>query len=270
MMKLFIALFLCYAVLVVALFFFQRKLLYFPDRNIMPPESYGLEGFADLRATSADGTRVQLWYKAAQSGFPTIIYFHGNAAHLGNRAGTYHSFTQAGFGLLALSYRGYGKSEGTPSENGIYQDARAAIAYARHELNIPANKLIYYGESLGSGVAIQVANEQPPGAVVLEAPYTSVAQRAAEIYFYVPVQLLIRDRFESYRKIGGVHAPLLILHGLQDTVIPIAHGKAILAQANEPKQAYFFPNIGHNDFDRNVISAHVLGFAKDHHLVAPQ
>ncbi len=258
-----------YVFLIGAMYLLQRKLMFIPDRHILAPEAYGLEGFTDTSATGADGIKVQLWYKPAKPGFPTILYFHGNAAHLGNRAGSYAAFAQQGFGLLALSYRGYGKSEGSPTEQGIYHDARAAVTMLQNHFGVPSKRMIFYGESLGSGVAVQMATEFTPGAVVLEAAYTSVANRAAEIYYYIPVQFLIRDRFDSIKKIKQVKAPLLMFHGDLDAIIPISHGKAVYAQANDPKKAVFFEHINHNDFDREVISAHVLDFAREHHLIEP-
>lgn len=255
-----------YVLLVVVMYAFQRQLMYHPDKRIDTPENYGLDHFDDLRATTADGVMVQLWYHAAKAGMPTIVYFHGNAAHLGNRAGKYAAFAHDGFGVLALSYRGYGASGGEPSEQGLYNDARAAIAYALREKHIPLEKIILYGESLGSGVAVQMAAEYKIAALVLEAPYTSVVNRAAEIYFYVPVRFLIHDHYDSIAKIGAVKSPVLIFHGELDVTIPAAHGRAILQAANEPKKAYFFPHIGHTDFDSGLISSHVLDFAREHRL----
>ncbi len=255
-----------YLSLIVVMYAFQRQLMYHPDKRIDAPANYGLENFSDLRVTTSDGVMVQLWYHAAKPGMPTIIYFHGNAAHMGNRAGKYAAFAHDGFGVLALSYRGYGTSGGEPSEEGLYNDARAAIAYAMREKNIPLSQIILYGESLGSGVATQMATEHNVAALVLEAPYTSVVNRAAEIYFYVPVRLLIKDHYESIKKIGKVKAPVLIFHGEEDITIPAAHGRAILAAANEPKKAYFFPHIGHTNFDSGLISSHVLDFAREHRL----
>lgn len=256
-----------YLVIVAALFVFQRKLLYLPAQDVLPPEHYGLEGFDDISLTASDNVKLQCWHKPAAPGMPTILYFHGNASHIGNRAGIYHSFAQQGFGVLALSYRGYGKSEGSPSEKGILKDAQALIGYAKKVLKLTDQQIVLYGESLGSGVAVHTASKNSVGAIILEAPYLSVARRAAEIYFYVPVHLLIKDKFESYRKIHRVKAPLLLFHGMEDATIPAGHGKALFELANEPKQAHFFEDTGHNDFDRDVISAHVLDFAKTHKLV---
>ncbi len=269
MSKIILGILLVYICLLVMMYIFQRKLLYLPDKNISSPATYGLQEYEDVMAVSSDGVRIQLWYKKAQPGFPTIMYFHGNAANIANRAGNFAALSNAGFGVLALSYRGYGKSTGAPTERGIYRDARAALSYLHSQLHIPNDDVIYYGESLGSGVAVQMATEHKPAGLVLEAPYTSVANRAAEIYFYIPVHLLIKDHFNSLKKIQKVTCPVLILHGAKDAVIPISHGKALLEAANEPKKAIFFEHVGHNDFDRNVISAHVLDFAKAHQLIKP-
>lgn len=147
--------------------------------------------------SNTDKLALQLWYKPAAPAMPTIVYFHGNASHIGNRAGIYSALANKGFGVLALSYRGYGKSEGTPSESGLYTDARAAIGYLTSVQEIPISHIIIYGESLGTGVSVQMATEFDIAGLALQAPYTSVVGRAAEIYFYVPVHLLIQDKYNS-------------------------------------------------------------------------
>lgn len=249
-----------YLMILVAMFVFQRNLMYLPGKEINAPQIYGLGGFSDVSIKSADGILLQLWVRPAAIHFPTIIYFHGNAANLANRAGIYAALANKGFGVIALSYRGYGKSAGSPSEQGIYDDARAAIAYATQQKNIPLSQIILYGESLGSGVAVQMANEYPVAAVVLQSPYTSVATRAAEIYSFLPVQWLIKDRFDSIDKIASIKAPLLVFHGERDRTIPVAHGRAIFEKAAVPKQAYYFPDVDHMDFDPGVLAGHVLDF----------
>ncbi len=249
-----------YATLVVVMTVFQRKLLYHPDKHIGAAEQYGLVGFSEYFVKTADGISVQMWYKPAKAGEKTIIYYHGNASHIGNRAGIYSALAGEGFGVLALSYRGYGKSDGEPSEQGIYSDARSAINFLTETQKIPLDKIILYGESLGSGVAVQMASEQKFAALVLQAPYTSVTNRAAEIYWFLPVRLMLRDHFESLNKISLVKSPVLIFHGELDATIPIEHGKQLLAAANEPKQAVFFADVEHNNFDSGVIADHVREF----------
>ena len=256
-----------YLLVVGCVYAFQRHLMYHPDKDVGPPEQYHLNGYSEFFLTTPDHENIQFWYHPAAAGFPTIVYYHGNAYTLGDRADIYSSLTDKGFGLLAVSYRGYGKSTGEPSEQGIYTDARTAIHYATDSLHIPATQLILYGESLGTGVAVQMATEYDVAGLVLQSPYTSVAARAAEIYFYVPVNYLIKDKYFTIDKIASVKAPLLLFHGELDNVIPIAHGKAVLAAATSSKEGIFFPKTGHNDFDTAVISEHVLHFAQKYNLI---
>lgn len=268
MMNIFFTLLFAYAFIMAAMYLLQRNLLYLPDKAIAAPQDYGLSGFEDERATTADGITVQLWHRPAADGFPTVLYLHGNASHLGNRAGILSALAERGFGVLGLSYRGYGKSQGKPTENGLYQDARAAMRFLTETQRLPSQHILLYGESLGSGVAVQMATEFAAGGLILQSPYTSVAGRAAEIYFYIPVQWLIKDRFDSIRKIARVKAPILILHGERDDTIPAAHGRALLEAAASQAEAVFFPHVSHNDFDSGVISAHVLDFARKQSLIA--
>lgn len=258
-----------YLALIVLLYTNQRRLIYLPDPNIASPYQYGLEGFSDDFITTDDNIRIQIWYRKAVPNFPTIVYCHGNAAHIGNRAGILSALAEKGFGVLGISYRGYGKSQGTPSEQGLYQDGRAAMRFLIQTQNISPSHIILYGESLGTGVATQIANEYAVGMLVLQAPYTSLAQRAAELYYYVPVHMLIKDRFDSIDKIDKVNAPLLLFHGELDPTIPVAHGKAMFEKAKSVKQAFFLPNTSHNDFDSGFISSHVLRFAREQRLITP-
>jgi uncharacterized protein len=262
MMTFFCVLLVGYGALLAGMYAFQRQLMYFPDKNIAAPSQYGLQGFSELRVQATDGITLQLWHRAPEAGMPTVLYFHGNASHIGNRAGIYSALAGKGLGVLALSYRGYGKSEGSPTEQGLYTDARTAIDYAVNTLGVPLDKLVIYGESLGTGVSVQMATEFKVGALVLQAPYTSVVGRAAEIYFYVPVRLLIHDAYDSLSKMARVHSPLLLLHGELDQTIPVAHGRALFAAANQPKEAIFFPDVEHNNFDSSLVASQVLRFAR--------
>jgi len=257
-----------YLLVVGCIYAFQRHLMYHTDRNIGPPAQYHLSGFSEGFVTTSDNETIQFWYHPADAGFPTIVYYHGNAYTLGDRADIFSAMSSKGFGLLAISYRGYGKSTGEPTEQGIYIDARTALHYALESLHIPVSHVILFGESLGTGVAVQMATEYDVGGIVLQSPYTSVEERAAEIYNFVPVKYLIKDKYDTIDKIAYVKAPLLLFHGDRDVVIPVAHGHAVLAAATSPKDAFFFPENGHNDFDSAVISEHVLHFADKYHLIA--
>ncbi len=259
---------LIYIMICIGVWGFQRHLIYKPDTNIQSPQSYGLQGFEDLRLKVADGTVVQVWHHPAQTGFPTLIYFHGNAGNLGNYVNIFKIYAHAGFGILGLGYRGFGASQGSPAEQGLYQDARAVIHYALKDLQIPKDKIILYGKSLGSGVAVQMTIESPMAALVLQSPYTSIAKRGQDRYPLLPVNLLIQDRFDSLSKIQHIHSPLLILHGEQDTIVPVEDGKALFAAAPYPKTVVYFPLKGHNDFDNEKLLEELLTFSKETKLIS--
>ena len=211
-----------YCALVVGLFAFQRRLMYFPAKMTAPPSAFGLKGVEDIFVETSDKVRLQTWVHAARPGYPMVVYFHGNALHLGERG-------RCRIGLCVSPRR----------EAGLYADARIAIDYAQGTLKMPSKKLIYFGKSLGSGVAVQMATERPPGLLVLQAPYTSVETRAAELCpFVIGVRHLVRDKYDSLSKIASVEAPLLILHGAKDAIIPLRHGETLFAAANQPKPAF--------------------------------
>jgi fermentation-respiration switch protein FrsA (DUF1100 family) len=251
-----------YIAVCACMFLLQRRLMYHPDIAIDSPAAYGLAKMEDIALTSRDGTRLSAWVQPAAAHFPTVVYFHGNAANHAFRAEKFIAFTHAGLGIVAVQYRGFGRSDGQPGESGIYDDARAAMRYARDVLHLKPSQIVLYGESLGSGVAIQMATEYKVAALVLEAPYTSVENRAAELYPYLPVRYLLRDKFYSERKIGSVHVPLLIFHGELDAVIPVAHGKRLYELANEPKMLITCPGVGHTDFAPVKLTEDLFAFLK--------
>lgn len=233
--------------------------MYHPARDIGKPEKYGLNGVEENFVNTVDGVCLQMWQHTARPGYPTVIYFHGNAANLGDRASKFSAFIDNGFGIVAIGYRGFGKSSGYPTEAGIYNDARAAIGYAINTLKLPDNKLIYFGESLGSGVAIQMATELPPALLMLEAAYTSVETRSAELYrFLLGVRYLVLDKYDSLSKIKNVNSPILMLHGGKDMTIPIHHGQTLFAAANEPKRIIIYKDVNHTDYTPEQIITPLL------------
>ena len=256
-----------YTLILLGMYLLQRNLMYLPSTDIGAPLKYGLTLTQEIELPTADNNATTGWYLPGQAGFPTIIYFHGNAGNLAVRAAKYKAFNDAGYAVIAPSYRGYGNSAGSPTEDGLYEDARAAMLYAKAKLGIAPERIILYGESLGSGVAVQMATEHKVGGIVLEAPYTSVTDRSQEIYPYLPVRLLIKDRYESLQKITSVTSPLLIVHGKLDTVIPYSHGKALLEAANQPKRGVFYDHVGHSDFDSEELVHQLASFCADHKLI---
>ena len=241
-----------YGAAVTALWALQRDLMYFPDDAPRVPPSYYpmLDGVDEARVTTADGVELVAWYVAAAPGRPTVVMFHGNGGSLRYERYRLKHFMDAGLGAMLLSYRGYSGNEGTPSEEGLYQDARAALDWLERH-GIDDRSVVLYGISLGTGVATKMAAERELGAVVLEAPYTSTVDIAAFRFPVVPVAWLMEDRFESLARIEAVTEPLLVMHGDSDFVIPQRFGRQLFDAANVPKEGYWPSGVGHNDiFDR--------------------
>jgi fermentation-respiration switch protein FrsA (DUF1100 family) len=226
----------------------QRSLMYHPERLRTPPEAAGLADAQEIVLDTADGEKVIVWYVPPKPGKPLVLYFHGNGGSLRYRADRFGALAEDGTGLVALSYRGYGGSTGSPSEAGLIADAEAAYAFAAARM--PPQRIVVFGESLGSGVAVALAATYRIGGLVLEAPFTSAADIGAAAYWFLPVRLLMKDPFHSDERIGKVTTPLLVLHGVRDGVVPIAQGERLFSLANEPKRFLRFAEGAHSDLDR--------------------
>ena len=231
-----------------ALFLLQRWFLFpIPVATRMTPAAAGFPRAEEHFLATADGEKVIVWHVPAKPGHPVLLYFHGNGDFLAGFFGRFGDLIADGTGVVALSFRGYAGSSGQPSEQGLLRDAAAAYAFAAARYG--AERIVVWGFSLGSGVAVALAAEQPVASLILEAPYTSIADVAASAFPIFPVRLVIRDPFHSDQRIGRVKAPILIMHGARDPTIPIAFGERLFALAHEPKQFVRFPDGGHNDLD---------------------
>lgn len=236
-----------YVVFIGVLFLMQKRLMYFPDTGRFAPSEWALPEMKPLLIHQDDGLTLTSWYRPAQKpGLFTIVFCQGNAGHLGYRNYKFRPWLEAGYGLLLVGYRGFGGNPGTPSEDGLYDDARAAIDAVRAQ-GVKDKAFVIYGESMGTGVATQMATEVGASALILESPYTSVPDVGADRYPMVPVHWLLRDQYDSLAKIKDVHMPLLLLHGMLDDVVPVKFGKRLFAAANEPKQVEYVPEAGHNN-----------------------
>ena len=238
---------LVYGGLLALMYVFQRTLMYFPDTARTSPAQAGLSQAEEVTLTSSDGERLIAWHVAPRANKPVVLYFQGNGGASNLRVGRFSWLTADGTGLLALSYRGYGGSTGKPSEEGLIRDARAAYDFAR--ARYPAKRIVLFGESLGSAVAIALAAECEIGALILDAPFTSMVDIGAAAYPFAPVRWLIKDTFHSDERIVRVSAPLLVLHGERDSIIPISFSEKLFAVAREPKRMVRFPDGGHLDLD---------------------
>ncbi|HEX2135035.1 MAG TPA: alpha/beta hydrolase [Microvirga sp.] len=233
-----------YAGLVALLFFSQASLLYPASGRQSTAAEAGLSGFEDLVLRTEDGERLVAWWKPPQPGRALILYFHGNGGSLWNRRLRARSLAEGGRGILLASYRGYSGSTGIPTEDGLRRDARAAYDWAARAYE--PSRLVLYGESLGSGVAVRLASERAVGGLILDAPFTSAAEVAALAYWFVPVHWLMRDQYRSIEIIGQVKAPILIMHGDRDEVVPFALGERLYAAAPQPKRFVRLPNVSHS------------------------
>src|ERR1700690_1909535 len=229
------------------MYVFQRALLYFPDPAPTPPGRAGLPQAEEVMLTSGDGEKLIAWFVIPRGNKPVVLYFQGNAEGLPARVDRFTWLTADGTGLLALCYRGYGGSTGTPTEDGLIRDAGAAYDFAR--ARYPAKRIVLFGESLGTAVAVALAAGHEVAGVILDAPFTSAAEGGAAAYPFAPVRWLMKDKFHSDERIGRVSAPLLALHGERDSVIPIKFGERLFALAREPKRFVRFPQGGHVDLD---------------------
>ena len=212
------------------MFLAQRQLQYFPDPTDHAPESVGLQGVSVIDLRAADGVASALWYAPAQGQMPVILFFHGNAGSVADRAPRMRAYLSQGYGAAFLSYRGFGPSPAPITEAGLLADAEAAYGWLRAKGIAPV-RLIAAGESLGTGVAVQMAARHPFAAVALAAPYTSTADVAAALYPWLPVRLLMQDQFRSDLHIGKITAPILIQHGDADQVVPYRFGRNLHALA---------------------------------------
>jgi uncharacterized protein len=250
-----------YGVLVGGIYIFQRHLLYFPD--VARPELGDLAalGVHEITLKTADGLSLLSWYLPPRDGRPVIAYFHGNGGHIGYRTERLQQFARNRYGVLMAEYRGYGGNPGTPSESGLDADGAAALDFLGGE-GIGPNRIVIYGESLGSGVAVSLAAERDVAGLILEAPFTSVAEVAQYHYSFIPASALVRDRFDSMARISDVKAPILVLHGERDRVIPLRFGRALFDAAPDPKELWLSREAGHEDLVRYGAFEAILDFLR--------
>jgi len=226
----------------------EKRLIYFPFRDLeVTPKELGLR-YEEARLVAEDGVTLHGWFLPIEGSRFTVLICHGNAGNISHRldrAMLMHAKLKTD--VFLFDYRGYGLSEGTPDEQGTYRDARAAHRYLSTARGIPPGNLIIFGESLGAAVALQLALEVPARALVLEAPFTSVADMARSVLPFLPIGRLLRTHYDNLAKIGGLRMPLLILHGERDTTVPFAQGRRLFEAAPEPKRFFAIPGAGHND-----------------------
>ncbi|HEY8535203.1 MAG TPA: alpha/beta hydrolase [Vicinamibacterales bacterium] len=226
----------------------QRRLMYFPFGAVPEPGAIGLRA-ETVQFRTTDGLTLGGWL-VPPTGAPrgvTIVVFNGNAGNRSFRAPLAARFAEAGYTTLLFDYRGYGGNPGTPTETGLLLDARAATAWLTTEGGASQERLVYFGESLGTGVAVALAAEVPPAALVLRSPFTSMVDVARHHYPFLPVRLLLRDRYDAVSLIGSIQRPVLVIAGDRDRIVPETLSRRLFDAASEPKELLVLPGRDHND-----------------------
>jgi len=234
-------------VLWIMLPFLLNSLLYFPSRQFFAePAAFGLEA-RDVAFETEDGETLHAWwFRAGEDSLGHALLFHGNAGNIGDRLLHARLLTNVGLDVFSFDYRGYGRSTGSPSEEGTYHDARAALGALARQEGVDPRRVLYLGESLGGAVALALAREAPPRALILLSTFTSVRDMGRVHYPFIPAPA-VPDAYPSLERIRELGCPLLVLHGDRDEIVPVDQGKALFAAAPEPKRLHVFPGAGHND-----------------------
>lgn len=247
-------------VLIGVMYVGQRSMMYFPDHSVPHPHDHGLPQMESIRIAVDDRVEILAWWHPpADAAHPVLVYFHGNAGHLGERDYKLHDIVAAGYGALLATYRYNAGAGGKGSEQALLADARQVIGFVKGH-GVAENRIVLYGESLGSGVAVAMAAEHDVAGLILESPYSSIADVAHSRYWFALAKWLLRDRFDSMARIGKVRAPIMLLHGHADRTIPIRFGEKLYDAAPEPKEAHYFPGGGHVDLFHHGADRLVMEF----------
>ena len=227
----------------------ERSMIYYPavyPEGYWNPEDFGVE-VEDCWFTSEDDVRLHGWFASADTATQTLLWFHGNAGNITHRLDNIRLLHDRGINVFIFDYRGYGRSEGEPDEQGLYADGRAAYDYIINERSIRPDDIIFFGRSLGTAIAIDVAHDRTPRGLILESAFTDAKAMARVIMPLVPIGAVIKTKFDSIGKIKELRIPVLFIHGDRDSIIPYELGRKLFEAANEPKEFYSIPGADHND-----------------------
>ena len=237
------------------MYFYQRSLLYHPNENNYSGDEISV-GIEKVKILSSDNLQILGWYHEKNlKDFKTLIFFHGNAGSLENRIHKINHFRDMDINFLIIAWRGFSGNKGKPTEQGLYDDGKSAIDWLAKK-GVREKDIILYGESLGTGVATHLAQNKNFAGIILETPFTSMIDAAKKFYPYIPVNLLLKDKFENKKKIKNINSPILVMHGEADQIVPFSMGKKIYEIANEPKYSYFTKYDNHMmEYDENLLKA---------------
>ena len=252
-LKIIIGILVIYTSLLLLLFIFQRNLMYHPDENNYSDDKLEVD-IKKVKINTSDGLDLLGWFhKKDLKKFKTIIYFHGNAGKLENRIHKLNHFKDMDVNFLIIAWRGFSGNDGKPSEESLYIDGNSAIKWLKN-LGLSEKDIIIYGESLGTGVATEIAKNNNFAGLVLETPFTSMIEAAKNFYPYIPVRILLKDKYENDKKIKNINIPVFVMHGEADQIVPFWMGKKIYEMANQPKYSYFTEYDDHMmEFDEKLV-----------------
>ena len=252
-LKIIIGILVIYTSLLLLLFIFQRNLMYHPDENNYSDDKLEVD-IKKVKINTSDGLDLLGWFhKKDLKKFKTIIFFHGNAGKLENRIHKLNHFKDMDVNFLIIAWRGFSGNDGKPSEENLYIDGNSSIKWLKN-LGLSEKDIIIYGESLGTGVATEIAKNNNFAGLVLETPFTSMIEAAKNFYPYIPVRILLRDKYENDKKIKNINIPVFVMHGEADQIVPFWMGKKIYEMANQPKYSYFTEYDNHMmEFDEKLV-----------------
>ena len=244
---------LIYFFILVSTYIFQRNLLYHPTENNYSGDKI-LVSIEKVKIKTQDGIELMSWYHRKNlDNYKTVLFLHGNAGSLENRIHKINHFKDMNINFLLVAWRGFSGNKGKPTEKGLYEDARSAVAWLKSK-GIKENNIIIYGESLGTGVATEIAQNKNFAGIILESPFTSMIDAGKDKYPYLPVGLLLKDKYESNKKLRNINSPILIMHGKVDNIVPFRMGKKMYEIANEPKYSYFSEYDDHMmEYNQNLL-----------------
>ena len=254
LMKIFLIIFIIYFLILLILYFFQRSLLYHPSEN----NYYGdklIVSIDKVKIKTNDNIDLLGWYHKKNRKYKTILFLHGNAGSLENRIHKINHFENMNVNFLIIAWRGFSGNLGKPTEEGLYNDARSAIKWLENR-GVMKKDIVVYGESLGTGVATEITQNNNFGGIILESPFTSMIDAAKNKYPIFPIKFLLKDKYENDKKIKNIKSPILIMHGRVDKIVPFWMGEKIYNMANEPKYSYFTKYDNHMmEYDENLLKA---------------
>lgn len=253
-----------YVILALSIFVLQGLLVYRPKGGQRDPKEIGLSKVEELKLNTPDGQELVAWYAPAEPGYPTFIYYHGAIGSLATRRDKFHRITRRGYGLFVVSYRGYSGSTGRPNQGWLTCDSLMAYDYLRKEIGIPADEIIIYGESIGTGIAIPVATARDSAALILEAPYTSIVDIGYHRFPYLPIERFFFEKYRSSSVIKRVKVPTFVFHGKQDKDIPFKFGKALYDEIEAPKRIKIFEEGAHTGMYNLGAFNHIEDFIQEH------